>query len=439
MANVDSIVTINIVVQDSAVSEPGFGIPMVMTHESPFGPELVRSYSATADMVADGFSATGATVAAVTAILAQNPKVVEVKVGRRTSTATAQTRVMTVATALDNTDYTVTINGVAFTFDSGVAPTPITIALGLDALINAGGEPVSSTDNLDGTFDLIADVVGDLFGLTHSVSIITQDDTSLEDGIAADYAAIKLEDDDFYGVTMTSGATLEAEALAAVVEADRKIFGFNSADSDILSNTAGNLFETLATAAYNRTLVIFSQDNFDYAAAAWIGNRFPIDPGSSTWAFKTLAGVSVDPLNNTQINNIETNDGNHYTATAGVNITLQGTMASGRFIDITRGIDWLHARLQTRLFGVFVNTPKVPYTNSGVTLMESEVNAQMLESINRDVLAANPAPTVTVPDVLDSSQVSANDKATRTLPAVEFSGTLSGAIHNMTVNGSVSP
>lgn len=438
MANLDSIVTVNITVQDAAVTQAGFGTPLVMTHEAAFGPELVRSYSDTASMVADGFTATGATVAAVAAILSQNPKVVEVKVGIRGSTAVAMTRIMTVATVIDDTDYVVTINGVPFLFNSGVAATAIAIGFGLDAAINAGTEPVTSVDNLDGTFDLVEDVAGAIFGLSYTPTLITSDDTTADAGIAADYAAIKLEDDDFYGVAMTSSATLEIEALAALVEADRKIFGANSADSDILSNTSGNLFETLGLAAYNRTLPIFNQDNFDFAGAAWLGNRLPSTPGSSTWAFKTLAGVTVDALNNTQISNIETNDGNHYTATAGVNITLQGTMASGRFIDITRGIDFLHSQIQTGVFSQLVNTEKIPYTNLGVGAIESEVRAALVQATRLGILTPDPPATVQVPDVTDPSQITTTDKANRNLPGVTFSGTLAGAIHSIVISGSVS-
>ena len=68
---------------------------------------------------------------------------------------------------------------------------------------------------------------------------------------------------------------------------------------------------------------------------------------------------------------LELNDGNHYTVTGGVNITLQGTMCSGRFIDITRGIDFIQARMQEALFGQLVNTDKIPFTNIGVGGIET--------------------------------------------------------------------
>lgn len=432
MANPDNIVTVNITVQDAAVSQAGFGTPLILTHESPYGPELVRSYASTAAMVSDGFDAAGAAVAAATAIFAQNPKVPTIKVGRRTSSPTAQTRTLTVATVENSTEYTVSINGTAFTFTSDATATAEEIALGLDALINAGTEPVTSTDNLDGTFTLVADVAGTEFGLTHT-SLITQDDTTADAGIAADYAAVKLEDDDFYGVLMTSFSTLEGVALAAAVEADRKILGLLTSDSDVLSDTAGNIGETLHDAGYNRTYLLWSADNLDYANAAWMGKQFPKDPGSSTWAFKSLAGVTVDSLTETQIDNLEENDANHYTETKGLSMVLQGTMASGRYIDITRGIDWLTVRMQERILQLLANSDKIPFTQAGITALENEVRAQLEEAVANDVITTGY--TVTPPAVED---VSATDKANRILGDLDFSATLAGAIHTVVINGSVS-
>lgn len=433
MANPDNIVQVNITVQDAAVSQAGFGTPMILAHEAVYGPELVREYSSTTAMVSDGFSATGAAVAAATAVFAQNPKVPAVKVGRRTSSPTAQTRVITVAVVEDDTDYTVSINGTDFTVDSGVAATNLTIAAALEIAINAGTEPVTATDNLDGTVDLVADVAGDEFGLTHTVSLLTQDDQTTDAGIAADYAAVKAEDNDFYGVLMTSGSTLEAIALAAAVEADRKILGLATADSDVLAGTAGNLAETLAAAGYDRTYLLFSQDFFDYAAAAWMGKQFPKDPGSATWAFKSLAGVTVDTLSDTQVSNIEGNDANHYTATKGLNMTLQGTMASGRFIDITRGIDWLTVRMQERILQLLANSDKIPFTDVGITALENEVRAQLEEAVGNNVITSEY--TVSPPAAAD---VSDTDKANRVLGDLDFTATLAGAIHTVIINGSVS-
>jgi hypothetical protein len=433
MANPDNIVTVNISIADAAVSKTGFGTPLIMTHEAPYTPELVREYTATADMVTDGFAAAGATVAAATAILAQNPKVTSLKVGIRGSTASAMTRIMTVATAMDDTDYTVTINGTAFTIDSGSSATVITIAAALVAAINAGSEPVTATDNLDGTFDLVEDTAGTIFGLTHTLNLITQDDTTTDAGVAADYAAIKAEDNDFYAVFMTSSSTLEIAALAAAVEADTKIFVAQTADSDCLADTAGNLAETLEVAGYNRTALLWNMDNLEYANGAWCGLQLSKNPGSSTWAFKSLSGVSTDALSNTQISNLESNDCNHYTVTKGLSWVLQGTMASGRFIDITRGIDWLEAEIQDAALNLKANSEKIPYTQVGVTALENVLRGALQSGVSNDVI--NRDYTITAPI---ASEQSTADRVARTLDSIDFTATLAGAIHKVTINGTVS-
>jgi hypothetical protein len=404
-----------------------------MTHEAAFGPELIRTYSTTTAMVTDGFAADGATVLAATAIAAQNPRPTSWKVGRRTSTPSTMTRVVEVATVIDDTDYTVTINGTEFTIDSGGAATNLTIATALFTAINAGAEPVTAVDNADGTITLTEDVDGVIFGLTATRDLLTQDDTTVAAAVAADYAALKAEDNDFYGVLMTSSSTLEIVALAAAVEADRKLFVVQCADSDVLADTAGNLFETLNTAAYVRTIPIWNEDNFDFANAAWMGKMFAKDPGSATWAYKTLAGVTADALTDTQITNIEASKGNYYTATKGLNLTQEGWASSGRYADITRGIDWLTVRIQERLINLLANSDKIGYNQAGVDALENEVRGQLDEGIDNDLLEPDYTVTPT-----DPSTIASATKATRVYGSIDFAATLTGAIHKVTVTGTVS-
>ena len=295
---------------------------------------------------------------------------------------------------------------------------------------------MTAVDNADGTIDLTEDVDGVLFGLLVTRTLLTQDDTTPLPGtgsINLDYANIKLEDNDFYGVLCTSSATLEIVALAALVEADRKLFLAQSSDSDIQAGTGGNLFETLNAAAYARTAAIWNGDNFDFANAAWMGKLFAKNPGSATWAYKTLAGVTVDILTDSQITAIETEKGNYYTNTKGLNLTQEGWASSGRYLDITRGIDWLTVRLQERIINLLANSDKIPYTQAGITALENEVRGQLDEAVGRGVINADYV--VTVPDV---TTISSTTKATRALGDLDFAATLTGAIHTVTVTGTVS-
>ena len=433
MANPNSIVTIAITISDASVTKAGFGTPLIMTHEAAYSPDLVRSYSSTTAMVTDGFAAAGDTVTAATQIFAQNPKVTTIKTGIRGTTPSSMTRIMTVASATDSINYTVTLNGTAFTVNSGVGATVASIALALVTAINLGTVPVTATDNSNGTFDLVEDVAGALFGLTHTMNRITQDDTTANAGIATDYAAIKAEDSDFYGVLMTSSATLEIAALAALVEADTKLFVAQTADSDVLADTAGNLGETLNAAGYHRTALVWNMDNFDFANAAWMGRMFPMDPGSATWAFWALSGVTVDVLTDTQIANLQSNKVNFYTNTKGAPFVLDGWAAGGRYLDLTRGIDWFSARTQERLINLLLNSKKIGMTQPGIDSVENEVRAQLAEAYTKTLVTQDY--TVTPPAL---SAVSAADKTARFLDGVNFAATFQGAIQSIGVAGTVS-
>jgi len=72
--------------------------------------------------------------------------------------------------------YQVTINGTSFGIISGGAATAAAIVAALVAAINAGAEPVTATDNLDGTLELVEDAA-DAFtlALTSNLSYANND------------------------------------------------------------------------------------------------------------------------------------------------------------------------------------------------------------------------------------------------------------------------
>jgi hypothetical protein len=172
---------------------------------------------------------------------------------------------------------------------------------------------------------------------------------------------------------------------------------------------------------------------------AWAGGMLPTDPGAGTWIYRTLKGVTVNRLTGAQTTAADAKNANHYTVVGGVNVMRQGKSGSGEFIDVTHFVDWLHARLQERIFGILANASaagkKIPYTDSGVDTMRGAILAQLLEGVRVGGLAADPAPTVTAPKVKD---VDPSDRINRILPDMEFQGTLAGAIHKLVITGNLS-
>ncbi len=139
-------------------------------------------------------------------------------------------------------------------------------------------------------------------------------------------------------------------------------------------------------------------------------------------------------LTDTQAGNATGKNCMVFVPVGGVNMTEEGQTASGEYIDVIIGIDWLQARMTERVFGRLVNLPKIPFTDPGIAVIEAEIKAQLKDAVSAGLLAATPAPTVTVPLAKD---ISSEDKAARQLNGITFLGYLAGAIHSTTIQGVV--
>ncbi len=176
------------------------------------------------------------------------------------------------------------------------------------------------------------------------------------------------------------------------------------------------------------------------AAAAWLGRMLPTDPGSATWAHKNLKGVLPARLNTTQRDNLFDKSGNLYSNISGTNTTRWGTVASGEYLDIIHGIDWLRQRITEAVFRLLATKGKVAYTDAGIASIENELRAQLRAAQSVGLIApdaqGSPGFTIETPKALD---VDIADRAARILPSMKFEARLAGAVHKVIVRGVVTP
>jgi hypothetical protein len=404
-------------------------------------PDLLKIYKSPSEMTDDGFAVTDPAYRMAQAAFSQNPRPVQIALGKRTL---AYTQIVELTPTITRVGYHYlfevidpvgVVTAIDYTVLSG--DTLAAICTALAALIDPAASVTATATTTKVTCTATAGKLFNLRKLPRPLELKVKDVTA-DPGIATDLSAIESADStSWYALTADHAGKAEIEAAAAWTEARRKIAVFNTSDEEVLEALVTNdVCSDLKAAAYARTEVLGSYSELlSYSDAAWLGRMLPTDPGSATWAFKTLKGITVDTLGGSQKTAATTKRLNTYTVLGGLNVTQWGQDPDGGFTDIVVGTDWLYARIQEAVFGALASNDKIPMTDSGAETMRSLVMAVLTRGIQANFLAADPAPVVNVPKIKDVDPV---DKAIRNLPGVTFQAVLSGAIHTVAIKGVLS-
>lgn len=425
------IVSVSIVATSPGITQAGFGTPLILAVNASWT-ERVRFYTDISG-VGDDFAETTPEYLAASAIFAQNPRPERLAIGRCANKPT-QKRTIT-PTVANSTAYTIRVGEVSFTYTSDGSATAAEIVAGLIALINAG------TDNLTATGSTTLILTANSAGLWDDVEVADPTLLSLvedhaDPGVTADLNAILNEDTTWYAVVSLFNSQLVVEAIAAWVETNKKFFAYATQDvpcEQVAEVSATDVAKSLKDDALGRSAGIYHRSNGEFADAAWVGRVLPYDPGSETWAHKTLAGVSPVRLTATQRTNLLAKNLTVYETNAGRNGTFEGKVAGGEWIDVVRFIDWLTARIQERVYALISDAanPKIPYTDRGINQIAGVVRATLAEGVDVGGLESY---QVQVPKAKDADP---DDKAARILRGLTFTGVLAGAIHRAVIRGTV--
>jgi len=435
--SLDSIVSVTISQQTSAVSVAGFGIPLIAGYHTHYS-DRVRSYAASgmlAQLVTDGFSTKDPIYMAANAILNQQPSVSTVMVGKL---ATSSSRFLSVVpVAINSHVYSITIDGHICTYTSDGSATVAEICAGMaSAITTAAISGVTATDNTTNFSIALSANTLLVFKDYNLNDLHVSDSTTANASLATELSAIQTANNDWYCLLLASQGTSDILAAAAWAEAAKKIFGYSTADWGVTdSGTSNDVASSLSGSAYLRTFGVYTANIGEFAAAALAGKRLSLQPGSETWAFAHLSGVTPADITEAQRLIIEGKHCNTYMKLAGNNIIRSGVTAKPEYIDVVRFIDYITSGIQVAVFSALINNNKIAYTDAGISTIKGLILGVLQNGINVGGFASSPAPTVTAPL---AASVSTNDKATRNLPNVVFKATLAGAIHTVAVSGVVS-
>lgn len=429
------VIRITISALSSGVTQAGFGIPLILSHNAAWV-ERTRSYTS-ADAVLTDFP-TVSTVQtpeyrAAVKLFSQDPAPEKVIIGRAVGKPT-QKFTITVSSVANTTAYAIRIGAETASFTSDSSATNDEVVAGLLAAFNAlsGHDMTATQTGSVGSKVLV--LTGDVAGNWHDVEIVDVSLLSIaqdhaDPGVATDLTAIKNANDEWYALFTLYNSKLYVKAAADWIETQDKLYVAQSQDTQIIDvavGSAADIATALKTATYFRTGIIYHPATGAFADGAWEGACLPLSPGSETWKFKTLATVPATVVSATHQTNLEAKHCNYYYNVANENMTTQGVVAAGEFIDVIRFRDWLKARMSERLFARLKNAKKIAFTDAGFVIVENEIRGVLSDGVKVGGLSNDPAPTVTVPK---ASAVPTADRTARKLTGFKFKATLAGAIH----------
>ncbi len=458
------IVNVSISINATPLTQAGFGTPLFVTSHR-FAEDRVIEVASTAELTGApyNFPTDHPAVIAAGQAFAQTPRVPVVKIGRRDMKAV----VTPIAPTVDaTTSYAIQLTVGEYSrqvqadvIDDTTGGNSVTAQDVVEALILvitgdselAGVTPTRAGSAESSTLEIAATASGDeaaYFTVTSTVGSDNIDSiTYLADETPADTLdAIQQLDTDWYFVAFDDRVDANVIAMADALAGTGlpHIYFVGSEDvANLPQYQAGNqdLFAKLRDGNYDNVVTFFHHlANENFVEMGYIGANAVYDAGSVTWANVqiTNVGFSQDPTRNRPLTTVQKSalndkNANYVELDAGVGFTRTGKTAGGEWIDVIRGVDWQSSDLGTSLRATLLNQKggKIPYTDQGTAIIREVISSSLQRGVNRQFLSDY---EVFVPQV---ANIAPNDRLSRILTGVTFTGYLAGAIHEVTLNGEV--
>lgn len=198
---------------------------------------------------------------------------------------------------------------------------------------------------------------------------------------------------------------------------------------------------TVTTVSGLRRTILFyctPTDECPVPVAALVGATAGRAAGSFTYKNLILYGVPAQDLTETEIAEIHKKGGITFVAKAGDNVTSEGKVAGGEYIDVIDSEDYIIQQLTYKTQKVLNNSSKVPYDNNGIALLESVAVDVLQSAYNNGMIVTNPDGTPGYSVSYDMREdTKETDRSKRVYLGGSFSFALTGAIHEIEVTGSI--
>lgn len=192
-----------------------------------------------------------------------------------------------------------------------------------------------------------------------------------------------------------------------------------------------------SVAQYDRTFVVYHSTE-ENAVAAVVGATAGRAAGSFTYKNIKIKGVAAEKLTAAEIEAIHAAGAITIVEKVGDIVTSEGIVASGEYADNVDSKDYVIQNIAYKTQKVYNNSDKVPYTNQGISMLETATIEALKDAYNNGMIADNEdgTPAYSASFAL-RSETSESDRAARRYPHGTFQFALAGAIHYAVVNGTV--
>ena len=232
-------------------------------------------------------------------------------------------------------------------------------------------------------------------------------------------------------VSNSETATNISGVMSAIEDLENKLYFADLAISD----------KTELTVKESTRTVLFycdGTDEYPVPSAALVGATAGLSAGSFTYKNMILKGLKPQALTDAEINAIHEKGGLTFVTKAGDNVTSEGKVAGGEYIDIIDSKDYVISQLEYRTQKLLNSSLKIPYDNTGIALLQSVCEDVLRDAYNNGIIATDEegAPAYNVSYAIKEA-MSEEDRAARKYIGGSFSFTLAGAVHLVEVNGTI--
>ncbi|SDV49082.1 DUF3383 domain-containing protein [Chitinasiproducens palmae] len=435
--------------------------------------ERIRVY-ADLDDVATDFGIAAPEYAAAVRFFSQSPQPALLYMGRwaqgassgllRGASLPATQQAIGNFNTIANGSFSLEVDGVARSV-TGLDLTGATNLNGVASAINA--KLTQATTSWDGTrFIMTSKTSGAASAVGRAASTGSGTDLSAKLGLAAGTSVGGVEAEplvqavnaladlstDWYGLALATPNVSDQDILsvAAYVEAasPARVFGVTTQNAAALdAQSVNDVASALKGAGYSRTFVQFSSTDA-YAAISALGRAFTVDfDGSNTTItlkFKREPGVTAETLSQSQANALKSKNCNVFiNYQNGTAILQEGVMSNGTFFDERHGLDWLQNDVQTEVYNLLLDQPKIPQTDAGVGLIQTVVESRLSQAVTNGLIAPGVWNGPPLGDIVTGQTLSkgfytyapligtqsAAARAARQAPTIQAALKLAGAIH----------